>query len=394
MNKYATPEIVPGVFAIGITDWSRRIFDAISPTPIGTTYNSYLIKGKDKIALIDTNKKGFGEEYFGKIKQLLGNLKVDYIVMNHAEPDHAGLIPKLLSESNARLICTKRGKELAQVLHHVAEDRIDIVKEGDGLNLGGKTLQFIPQPFIHWPETMMTYLVEDKILFSCDFFGSHNTTGLFDDQAEDVITWAKKYYAEIMMPFAKMGRMAMDKIKDLEISMIAPSHGPTYRDPKSIMDEYARWTGEITKEKVLIIYVTMYHSVEKMVHLFAEQLKDEGIEVFLFDLVNSPLGELPYHMVDSRAVVLGTPTVLGGMHPLAIHAANTMKLFKPPFKYGVILNSYGWAKHGLNQGISFLEEMKIEVIDGIGIIGSPSDEDIARIQDAARQLAGKVKSGT
>jgi flavorubredoxin len=392
MITYAVPEIAPNVYAVGSRHWNRRLFDALAPTPLGTTYNSYLVKGNDKCALIDTILPGFETELSGKIDQTLPGRKIDYVVMNHAEPDHAGSIPYILERYGSTLLTSAKGAELAKVFFKVTPERIQVVKDNETIDLGGKTLRFINAPFLHWPETIFTYLMEDRILFSCDFFGSHNTTGWFDNEAEDVVSWAKKYYGEIMLPLAKMARMGMDKIKGLEIAMIAPSHGPIYRHPQTILAEYAKWTAGVTRAKVLIVYVSMYHTVESMVHTFAETLQGRGIEIRVFDLSVTSLGELAGHLVDSRGLVLATPTVLNALHPLAAFAALTVKTLKPPLKYGVAMNSYGWGKGAVRQALDFFEEMKIETAGTVEVNGTPSEDDHATIQVVANQLADKVLS--
>lgn len=389
--NYSIPEIAPKVYAVGSSDWNRRLFDAFASTPMGTTYNAYLIRGTDKTALIDTVLPHYTEELLGKITQLIGTPKIDYLIMNHAEPDHAGSIPAVMAATGARLITTPKGAELAQLYYKVPPEKTQIVKNDEALALGDKTMRFIHAPFLHWPETMFTYLSEEKVLFSCDFFSAHNTTGRFDDEAEDVIFWARRYYAEIMMPLAKMGRAGMAKLKGLDIAMIAPSHGPVYRSPDEIIEHYTRWTNEETKPKAVIIYLSMYGTVEKMALAFAESLKVRGIEVRLLDLTVTDMGELPAHLLDARAVVLGTPTVLGSMHPLSMYATYLVKMLRPPLKYGVIMNSYGWGKGAIHQGLQFLEEAKIEAIGTVEVNGFPSPSDMENISTVAGQLADKMK---
>jgi flavorubredoxin len=390
MKRYAVPELVSGVYAVGSRHWNRRLFDALAPTPIGTTYNSYLVTGADRCALIDTILPGFEGDLCGKLDQVLAGRKIEYVIMNHAEPDHAGSIPHVLERYGATLVASAKGAELAKVFYKVAPERIRVVKDGETIALGGKTLRFINAPFLHWPETIFTYLEEDRILFSCDFFGAHNTTGVFDDEAEDVISWAKRYYAEIMMPLAKMSRMGMEKIKGLPITVIAPSHGPVYRHPEPILAEYAKWTAGATRAKVMIAYVSMYHTVEGMAQVFAETLQDRGVEVHLFDLAVTPLGDLAGQIMDCRGLVLATPTVLNALHPLAGFAALAVKTFKPPVKYGVVMNSYGWGKGAVRQGLDFLEEMKIEAVGSVEVNGTPGPDDLTTIQSVANQLADKV----
>ena len=187
MKALSTPEIKEGVYYVGVRDWNRRLFDALIPLPQGTTYNSYLIKGKEKTALIDTVNPGFEKELENRINNVSITSQIDYIIMNHAEPDHAGALPYLLRVNDeAKLVTTKIGAQVAQTYFHVPQERIMVVKDGDTLELGDKTLRFIEAPMLHWPETMFSYLIEDKILFTCDFFGMHTAYGLYDDEIDAV----------------------------------------------------------------------------------------------------------------------------------------------------------------------------------------------------------------
>jgi len=189
-------EIAKNIFSVGVRDWNRRLFDALIPLPQGTTYNSYLIIGNEKNALIDTVNPGFEIELIKNINERIPLNNLHYVVMNHAEPDHAGAIPVVMEKSNAMLVTTEKGAAMAKIYYKISADRIKVVKEGDEIDLGGKTLRFIDAPFLHWPETMFTYLVEDKILFTCDFFGSHSAFGVYDQDSEDLISNAKRYFGE------------------------------------------------------------------------------------------------------------------------------------------------------------------------------------------------------
>ncbi|MEW5949073.1 MAG: FprA family A-type flavoprotein [Thermodesulfobacteriota bacterium] len=392
MKTYNVPEISEGIYWVGIRDWNRRIFDALIPLPRGTTYNAYLVRGKEKTALIDTVNPGFEGELEEKIAQVTGEAPIDYIVMNHAEPDHAGAIPIMMElYKEVRLITTEKGAKMAQIYYKVPAERIKAVKDGDTIELGGKTLKFVEAPFLHWPETMFTYLAEDKILFSCDFFGAHTAFGLYDNEVEDILPLAKRYFGEIMMPFRKMGQKALEKIQDLEIKVIAPSHGPIYKDPEKILEVYRKWTAGETREKAIMVYVSMWKSTEAMIKTMVETLLAEGIEVSLYNVVNSDIGDIAGDLVDARAIVLGTPTVLGGMHPVAAHAANLVKALRPPLKYGVVLSSYGWGGGARRQALEVLGPTKIEIIDTLEVNGSPSDEDHKKIVEIGRQLSLKIK---
>lgn len=392
MESYNVPEICKDVYWVGVKDWNRRLFDSLIPLPQGTTYNAYLIKGKEKTALIDTVNPGFEGEFEGKLNKISSLEELDYVVMNHAEPDHAGAIPYILNRNKkALIVTTEKGARIASVQYRVPTERIKTVKDGITIDLGSKTLQFIEAPWLHWPETMFTYLKEDKILFPCDFMGEHTAFGFWDDEVEELIPFAQRYFGEIMMPFRLMGKRAIEKIRELEIKIIAPSHGPIHRNPGRILDAYTKWTAGETKKKVIIVYVTMWNSTEAMVKTMVETLLSESIEVSLYNLSNADIGDIAKDLVDSRGIVLGTPTVLGGMHPVALYGAYLVKALRPPLKYGVVLSSYGWGGGAVKQAAEILAPTKIEILGTARINGPPSTEDQRKIIDLGKLLAKKVK---
>jgi flavorubredoxin len=392
MRRYNVPEIADGVFWVGVKDWNRRVFDALIPLPQGTSYNSYLVRGQDKTVLIDTVNPGFEEELAEKVDQVGSLAELDYVVMNHAEPDHAGAIPYVMEASRgATLVTSEKGAKMAQVYYGVPEARMRVVKEGDNIALGGKTLQFIEAPFLHWPETMFTYLVENRVLFPCDFFGSHTAFGFYDDDVQELIPFAQRYFGEIMMPFSKMGAKGVEKVDRLGVEIIAPSHGPIHRSPERILEAYRRWTAGETREKAIVVYVTMWNSTEAMIRAMVETLMSEGVEVALHNLVSADIGDVARDLVDSRAIVLGTPTVLGGMHPLAIYAAHLVKALRPPLKYGAVLSSYGWGGGAVKQAAELLGPTKLEVVGALEINGPPASGDYERIAALAKELATKIR---
>jgi flavorubredoxin len=385
-------EIAKNVYWVGVRDWTRRVFDALIPLPKGTSYNAYLIMGENSKALIDTVNPGFEKQLEGKIRNFTKPDEIDYIVMNHAEPDHAGSIPYLMKmTSKAKLVTTRRGVKMAQVFYHVPTERIRIVDDNEIIDLGGKTLHFIEAPMLHWPETMFTYLEEDHILFPCDFFGSHLAMGVYSDEIEDIVIHAQRYWGEIMMPFRTMAKKALEKLENLEIRMIAPSHGPIHRNPKPILDAYRRWAYGETKMKTTIIYVSMWGSSEKMVNQMAETLASEGIEVVVYNLTSADLGDIAKDLVDSRAIVLGAPTVLGGAHPLAIYASYLVRALYPPIRFVVLLSSYGWGAAAVKQMQEILDPLKVEVVGTLEVNGPPTEENIKQIVEIGKLLAGRIK---
>jgi len=392
MNWRNIAEITKNVYWIGIRDWNRRLFDALIPLPKGTTYNAYLVIGSSKKALIDTANPGFEKELEEKISKIVNPSDIDYVIMNHAEPDHAGAIPHIFSiNKKTKLVTTSKGAKMAQTYFRVPEDRIKVVGDGNSVDLGGKTLRFVEAPMLHWPETMFTYLQEDKILFPCDFFGLHVAKGLYDDEVDDLIGHAQRYFGEIMMPFRAMGSKALEKIKGLDIKFIAPSHGPIHRNPEKILNAYRKWVNGETRRKAIVVYATMWNNTEKMVRPVIDTLTSEGVEVVSYNLAVADIGDIAKDLVDSRAIVLGMPTVLAGAHPLAVYATYLVKALKPPLKYGLVLSSYGWGGGAVKHVQEILGPTSIQIVGAVEINGPPKEEIIAQVTELSKTLAKKIK---
>jgi len=328
------------VCSVGVIDWDRRLFDQLIPLPDGTSYNSYLIKGTIKNALIDTVEPEFADELIKNLQE--SNVtNIDYIISNHAEQDHSGSIPHILDiYPTATVITSKKGKEMLMNLLKIDEDKFKVVGHQDEVSLGNKTLEFIDTPWVHWPETISTFLREDNILFSCDFFGSHlATSDLFVDNESEVYRAAKRYYAEIMMPFRKVIQSNLVKVNNYDIDIIAPSHGPIYDKPDFILDAYEQWTSDEVKPEVVVPYISMHGSTEEMINYFVEKLIKKNIKVKPFNMVKMDLGELAISLVDTSTVVIGSPTVLTGPHPLAAYVTYLANALRPKTKYVSIIGS-------------------------------------------------------
>ncbi|MFP4200790.1 MAG: FprA family A-type flavoprotein, partial [Clostridia bacterium] len=342
MNKYWVPTLKPGIHYVGSRDWDRRMFDALVPLPEGTSYNAYLIVGEKGVALVDTVNPGFEGELLAKIEGILEDRPVDYVVMNHAEPDHAGSIPAVLRRyPDAKVFATSRGIEMAATYFGVGEGNSHAIADGETLDLGDKTLRFIEAPMLHWPETMFTYILEDRTLLTCDFFGAHTAAGLYSDEDDDYHAKLKRYFGEIMMPYRRMADRALGKIAELEIDLIGPSHGPVHREIEPIIQEYRRWAKGETANKVLIAYVSMWGSTKRMAHQMAQSLGSRGVDVRVYDILTSDTGEIARDLVDAGAIVLGAPTVLSGMHPVGTNAAVLVRALRPPARYAAVLSSHG-----------------------------------------------------
>ena len=383
-------ELKSNIYAVGAIDWDRRLFDELVPLPDGTSYNSYLIKGSKKTALIDTVDPTMTNVLVRNLEGLEAG-DIDYVIADHAEQDHSGSLPQVLDlYPGAKVVCTPKCKDLLMDLLLIPEDKFITVADGETLSLGDKTLEFIHAPWVHWPETMLTYLREDKILFTCDFLGSHlATSDLFVTDEATVYEAAKRYYAEIMMPFRITIRKNMEKIKDLEIEIIAPSHGPAYDKPDFILNAYRDWASDEVKSEVVIPYISMHGSTKKMVDYFAEALIERGITVKQFNLSETDIGKLAMALVDAATVVIGSPTVLVGPHPKVIYAACLANALRPKLKFVSIIGSYGWGSRMVEQLAGMIPNLKVEILDPVVIKGVPKEADFIALDRLADEIVNK-----
>jgi len=385
-------EIRRGIYCVGAIDWDRRLFDSLIPLPDGTSYNSYLIKGSEKAALIDTVDPTMEQVLINHLDELKVK-NIDYVVAHHAEQDHSGSIPLALEKyPEAKVICTPKCKGMLVDLLSVSEDRFITVEDKESISLGDRALEFIHAPWVHWPETMVTYLREEKILFSCDLFGSHlATTDLYMTDEGQVYEAAKRYYAEIMMPFRTVIQKNLEKIKDYKSEVIAPSHGPMYDRPEFIIKAYHSWVFDEPKNIVVLPYVSMHGSTRKMVAYFVEALAQRGVMVKQFDLTVTDLGKLAMALVDAATVVIGTPTVLAGAHPNAVYAAFLANALRPNIKFATIIGSYGWGGKAVEQLTALMPNLKVEILEPILAKGYPREADFRALENLAEAIAQKHK---
>ena len=384
-------KIVDGVYNVGVVDWDRVLFDEIVPLPQGTSYNAYLIMD-EKIALVDTTEPYKWDELKRNIEEL-GIEKIDYIISNHAEQDHSGCLPFLLEEfPEAKIVTNEKCKQFEMDLLHIPEEKFMVVKEGDVLSLGNKTLEFIMTPWAHWPETMSTYLREDKIMFTCDFFGSHVATShTFARDYDRIYHEAKRYYAEIMMPFRSFIERNIKKIESKEVKIIAPSHGPAYDNPSYIINAYKEWIDAKPENLALIAFVSMHGSTRKMVDHLIDALTSRGIEVRARNLITTNLGELAMDLVDAATIIIATPTMLAGPHPAAVSAAYLINALRPKARFAAIIGSYGWGGRAVDILKSIIS-VKIELLEPLLIKGLPSNEDYKALDELAEEIKKKHDS--
>jgi flavorubredoxin len=385
-------ELKANIYWVGAVDWDRRLFDELIPLPDGTSYNAYLVKGSEKTALIDTVDPIMASVLTGNLSQL-GVKNMDYIIADHAEQDHSGTLPQILKlYPNAVVFATPKCKNLLMDLLLIPESRIVTVEDGGTLSLGDKTLEFIHAPWVHWPETMLTYLREDKILFTCDFFGSHlATSDLYVTDEPTVYKAAKRYYAEIMMPFRTVIQKNLEKIKDLQIDMIAPSHGPLYDKPEFILEAYKDWVYAAPKNIVVLPYISMHGSTKKMVEYLVAALVERGIAVKQFNLAKTGIGKLAMALVDAATIVIGSPTVLVGPHPNVVCAVYLANALRPKLKFASIIGSYGWGGRMVEQITRMLSSLKVELLEPVVIKGFPEEEDFRALDRLADEILNKHK---
>ena len=383
-------EIKKDIYCVGAIDWDRRLFDSLIPLPDGTSYNSYLVKGSQKTALIDTVDPTMHEVLLHNLDQL-GIKSIDYVIFNHAEPDHSGAITQVLAEyPGAKAVCTPKCQGMLMDRFMVPEDRFKTVEDRETIALGGRTLEFIHAPWVHWPETMLTYLREEKILFPCDFFGSHlATTDMYVTDEGQVYEAAKRYYAEIMMPFRTNIQKNLEKIKEYAIEIIAPSHGPMYNRPKFILEAYHSWAFDEPKNIVVLPYISMHGSTRKMVNYFVEALSRRDVAVKQFDLAVTDIGKLAMALVDAATIVIGTPTVLTGPHPNVAYAAVLANALKPKAKFASVIGSYGWGGRAVEQIAAMLPNLKVEIIEPVLCKGFPKEVDFQALDNLAASIARK-----
>jgi len=391
-----TREFRPGVSWVGAIDWDRRLFDALIALPQGTSYNSYLIQGSEKTALIDAVDEKMIDVLLDNLRAL-GIKSIDYIIAQHAEQDHSGGLKRLLAAyPMAKVLGSAKCLDLLTQFGLLDSERTQELKDGDSIALGGRSLQFILAPWVHWPDTIFTYLAEERILFTCDFLGSHlATSDLFAVDEPLVYRSAKKYYAEIMMPFRSSINRHLDRINRLSVDIIAPSHGPLYNRPGFILDAYRDWASDKVKNQVVLPFVSMHGSTRIMIDYLVDALISRGIEVKRFDLTDYDVGELAESLVDAATVVIGTPTILAGAHPLALYAATLANALRPKTRYASIIGSFGWGGKMLEQITTALPGLKLQFIDPVVARGLPRESDfraLDRLADEIAALHGKLNA--
>jgi flavorubredoxin len=390
-------EIAKDIYCLSAIDWNIRDFHGYS-TYKGTTYNAYLILD-DKITLIDTVKKQFADDLIDGISQIIDPKKIDYVVSNHTEMDHSGGLPRVMHKvgEDKPLYCSQMGqKNLSR--HFPQKWNYQPVKNGGELSLGNRTLTFLETRMLHWPDSMFSYMKEEKILFSSDAFGQHYA-GLerFDDQiGAAIMPHARKYFANILLPFSPLILKLVDSITEmgLELDMLCPDHGIIWRkDPGRIINSYVEWSQQKPKRKALVIYDTMWHSTEKMATTLVEVLGEEGVDAKSIHLRSWHRSDVLTEVLDAGAIVIGSPTLNNGIFPTVSDFLTYMKGLKPKNKVGAAFGSYGWSGEAVKLINEHLEAMKFDVVDpGLKVQFVPDNECIEACQELGKKIARALPS--
>ncbi len=391
------------VWWCGAIDWNVRDFHGYD-TPRGTTYNAYLILD-DKVALVDGCREGFGPEMLLRVRGCCSARQVDYLVINHVEPDHSGALPWLIDRLRPeRIFCSKRAKDALALYYGAGTVEgwdVQLVGTGDELPLGRNTLQFIEAPMLHWPDSMFTYVRESKTLLPNDGFGQHLATSKrFADEVDIniVLEEAAKYYANILMPFGGQIQRMLGKIAEmgLEIDVIAPSHGAIWRraeDVARIVEAYQRWSSFTAPERVALIYDTMWHSTEEMTMGIADGVSQEGVECAVLNMSRTSRAEAARIVLESRAFLVGTPTLNNNIFPTVAGFLAYIKGLRPKERVAAAYGSCGWAGGAVKQVDAELRALGLDVLDPIEVKYKPTDEQLEACVELGRSVARRVKSG-
>ncbi len=389
-------ELAPGVYWVGVVDWNIRDFHGYQ-TEDGSTYNAYLILD-EKITLIDTVKKEFLPEMLARVAEIVPLEKIDYIVSNHTEMDHSGGLPEAIARIKPdKIFCSPQGK--AGLSRHYKQDWPFVeVRTGAAVSLGRRTLTFLETPMLHWPDSMMTYLKEEELLFSSDAFGAHLASSeRFDDHLpdhpEDYARQLKKYYANILMPFSPLVTQLLEKIAQMGLTfrIIAPDHGLIYRRHLDrVLSLYRKWAAAVPEPKALVIYDTMWHSTEMLAAAFIQGLTDAGVEAQLHHLRSTHSSDIVTEVLDAGLLLIGSPTLNNNLFPTVSQFLTYLKGLRPKNKAAMAFGSFGWSGEAVKLINQELEAMKLKLAhEGFKVKYIPDPEELAAARQLGEQLAGE-----
>lgn len=387
-------ELKPGIYWVGGIDWNLRYFHGYV-TPRGTTYNAYLIVD-EKITLVDTVKHYLCDEMLDRIKQIIDPSKIDYMVSNHVEMDHSGSLTKIMELApNAQLVTSPQGQKGLKRYYKKDNWNFKVVNSGEELSIGSRTLKFVHVPMVHWPDSMVTYIPEEKLLLPNDAFGQHIASAeRFDDQLgwEIVHEEAATYYANIVLPYGDNVNKALDVVTRLDIDMVAPSHGVIWRSliPK-IVPVYRKWAGNETDPKALIVYDTMWDSTRRVALALQDGLEDAGVPVTMRFLQTSHISEIMTDLLTARAILIGTPTLNNGMLPTVSAFLTYIRGLRPKKRIGLAFGSYGWGGQGAKEVAGVIKDMGWETpLDFINIQYRPDGQELQGVRETGKKLGEMI----
>ena len=393
-------EIAENIYWVGVVDWGLRDFHGYSLARKGTTYNAFLIKDK-KVTLIDTVDSRFRDPFLENILRLIDPQEISYLIINHVEPDHSGCLVELVERARPeKIFCSRMGCQFMKEFYHKENWPYHVVKTGEEIELGEKTVQFIEMPMLHWPDNMGCYVKQDQLLISSDAFG-HNwaTSERFDDQVEKEQLFSNlgHYFANIIMPFSHNVLTVLAKIKEMgwKIDMLAPDHGVIFRKYVSeALGAYKRWASCQTEQKAVIAYDTMWGSTKKMAEAIETGLVEEGISVKVLPLKSSHHSDVMGEVLDARAIIVGSSTHNNGVLPLVADLLRYMQGLRPGGRIGAAFGSYGWSGEAVKDIAKALEDMRIDVIGSVKVKNVPTVDQINQCVELGRQIGLAIKSAS
>jgi flavorubredoxin len=394
MEQYQ--EVINKVFWVGVRHADLEMFDELFPTHNGTTYNSYVVRGEQKTALIDTVKAPFTDEFFAKVEAACGLDQIDLVVINHTEPDHSGALARLLEKRpDLPVYCSRPAQNfLSQLLNKPFNAQV--VSDGDEIDLGGRTLRFMLAPYLHWPDTMFTYLVEDAVLFPCDAFGAHYCAKkLFDDEIPDFSQDFHFYFDCIMRPFKEKVRAAVAKVDELELKMICPSHGPIRRiDPRAVVDAYRRWSAlppDQPKPRALMLTLSSHGKTRSMAAAMREELEEQNFNVVELHLCEMRDSDLRDELELADLILVGTSTINRDAPPPVWHALSLFSLVTPKAKVAAAFGSFGWSGEAVKLVEERLKGLRFKLpVPGLRLRFAPTEDDLRECREFAGQLVAHV----
>ncbi|MDK2383676.1 MAG: FprA family A-type flavoprotein [Candidatus Korarchaeota archaeon] len=380
-------EIAEGVTLVRILNTKLPRFENFWPIPNGTSYNFYVVEGSEGAALIDGADFRFSKEFFEALESVIRIEDLRYVITQHTEPDHSGTLAEVMRRAGeAVLLGTKQALSIGEALADFPMDRAKEVRDGDEVSLGNKTLRFVLSPMVHWPDTMLTYLVEDSILFTCDLFGSHGASEkVFYDEAPDSFELLD-YYASILMPYHAMAAKAVAKVRELNPKIVAPSHGALHREIEGLLSTYESWTSWKPLKKALVVVGSQYENTARAAEAAAEGLRDVGLEVALMDSAETDPDDLLAHTLEAAAILVATSTHNG--HPFLgiTFYLDLLREYRPKNKVAAVLGSFGWGGGGTRAVKKELEALGIPVVDELAFKGKPKESDLSRAKELGKRL--------